>query len=107
LLGLELPEDPGGEDHVEAMLPGGIRVMFDSVALVRALSPEWSEPTGEHRVGLAFHCGDAADVDAMYSKLTSAGYEGARSPCDAFCGQRYAQVRDPDGNPFDLFASLA
>jgi hypothetical protein len=33
-------------------------------------------------------------------------YEGYREPWDAFCGQRYAMVKDPDGNPVDLFASL-
>ena len=25
-------------------------------------------------------------------------------PFDAFWGQRYAQVKDPDGNPVDIFA---
>jgi hypothetical protein len=27
-------------------------------------------------------------------------------PWDAFCGQRYACVLDPDGNQIDLFADL-
>lgn len=27
-------------------------------------------------------------------------------PSDAFWGQRYATVHDPDGNPIDLFAPL-
>jgi hypothetical protein len=27
-------------------------------------------------------------------------------PWDAFCGQRYAEVEDPDGNVVDLFAPL-
>ena len=27
-------------------------------------------------------------------------------PFDAFWGQRYATVHDPDGNPVDLFAPL-
>ena len=27
-------------------------------------------------------------------------------PWDAFWGQRYAQVKDPDGNVVDLFAPL-
>lgn len=106
LLGLDLPEDPGAEDHVEAVLPGGIRVMFDTVELVRGFVPEWTAPTGGHRMGLAFHCGDAAGVDAMYAKLVGAGYAGAKPPWDAFWGQRYAQVHDPDGNPVDLFAPL-
>jgi hypothetical protein len=32
------------------------------------------------------------------------GYEGHKPPWDAFWGQRYAVIRDPDGNTVDLFA---
>lgn len=106
LLGLNLPEDPAGEDHVEATTAGGIRVMFDTVEVVRSFMPEWQPPSGGHRAGLAFHCGDAAGVDDTYARLIEAGYAGAKAPWDAFWGQRYAQVRDPDGNPVDLFAPL-
>ncbi len=106
MLGLELPEDPGDEQHVEATTPGGLRVMFDTIAVVRSFMPEWEPASGGHRMGLAFHCGDAAGVDATYARLTAAGYPGAKAPWDAFWGQRYAQVSDPDGNPVDLFAPL-
>lgn len=106
LLGLDLPEDPAGEDHIEATTAGGVRVMFDTVDMVRSLMPEWTPPQGGHRLGLAFHCENPAGVDATYERLTAAGYEGAKAPWDAFWGQRYAQVRDPDGNPVDLFAPL-
>jgi hypothetical protein len=39
--------------------------------------------------------------------LTSAGHTGHKEPWDAFWGQRYAEVLDPDGNLIDLFAPLA
>lgn len=107
LLGLDLPEDPAGQDHIEATTPGGLRVMFDTVVVLRSFAPEWVAPTGGHRMGLAFHCGDAAGVDATFARLTEAGYRGAKAPWDAFWGQRYAQVLDPDDNPVDLFAPLA
>ena len=48
----------------------------------------------------------AADVDRVYGDVTTAGHAGHKEPWDAFWGQRYAQVRDPDGNIVDLFASL-
>ena len=35
-----------------------------------------------------------------------AGYDGHKEPWDAFWGQRYAQLRDPDGNDVSLFAPL-
>ena len=45
-------------------------------------------------------------VDRLYAELTEAGYTGQREPWDAFWGQRYATVADPDGNGVDLFAWL-
>ena len=38
--------------------------------------------------------------------LTAAGYTGRQPPFDAFWGQRYATVLDPDGTPVDLFSPL-
>jgi uncharacterized glyoxalase superfamily protein PhnB len=40
------------------------------------------------------------------ARLVAAGYEGKKEPYDAFWGQRYANVVDPDGNVVDLFAAL-
>ena len=36
----------------------------------------------------------------------AAGHEGHLVPWDAFWGQRYATVHDPDGNAIELFADL-
>jgi uncharacterized glyoxalase superfamily protein PhnB len=53
--------------------------------------------------GLAF---DFTEVDSLYAELTGAGYAGHLEPWDAFWGQRYAVVKDPDGNDVALFARL-
>jgi uncharacterized glyoxalase superfamily protein PhnB len=45
-------------------------------------------------------------VDALYATITGAGFTGKKPPWDAFWGQRYACVLDPDGNQIDLFAAL-
>lgn len=105
-LGLQIPAQADVEDHVEATLPGGLRLMFDTEESIRGFNPDWTPPSGSPRTGLAFLCDDAADVDATYAALTAAGYEGHHAPWDAFWGQRYASLRDPDGNPVDLFAWL-
>lgn len=107
LLGFDLPASADAEPHVEAALPGGLRVAWDTVETVRSFDPGWTPPSGGHRIGLAFVCHDPADVDATYARLVEAGYEGHLAPWDAFWGQRYATVRDPDGNGIDLFAPLA
>ena len=104
LLGLEIP-DPGDGPHHDVELPGGIRLMWDTVELMQQLYPEREEPRGQ-RMELAFDCESPADVDATYERLVEAGYEGQKEPYDAFWGQRYANVVDPDGNAVDLFAAL-
>ena len=56
-------------------------------------------------MALAFLCSGPADVDAKYDELAALGY-GHKGPWDAFWRQRYATVKDPDGNHIDLFAPL-
>lgn len=105
-LGLDIPADADDAPHVEVDLPGGLRLAWDPVETVRAFDPGWTEPKGGHRVALAFACADPAEVDRVYADLVAAGYEGHKAPWDAFWGQRYAVVHDPDGNGVDLFAPL-
>lgn len=105
LLGLRFPEGAREEAHVEISLPGGLRLLFDTVQVVRRFS-DWQAPVGGHRMGMAFRCERPAEVDAACTRLAAAGYELHKAPWDAFWGQRYAIVRDPSGNPVDLFAPL-
>jgi uncharacterized glyoxalase superfamily protein PhnB len=104
-LGLDIPTDADKEPHVEAALPGGLRLAWDTIDTIRGFSPEWSPPSGGPPMGLAFRCDSPAEVDAVFADLVGAGYDGVHPPWDAFWGQRYATVADPDGNHIDLFAS--
>ncbi|MCF3120040.1 MULTISPECIES: VOC family protein [Streptomyces] len=106
-LGLEFPEGAESAPHVEAALPGGLRIAFDTEETVRSFHPGFEPPSGEGRIGLAFHCSTPEGVDAHHEDLVGAGYESGLKPFDAPWGQRYAVVRDPDGNGVDLFAPLA
>ncbi len=103
-LGLDIPSDADSEGHVEAVLPGGIRLMWDTVDLVRSFS-EWDPPVGGRPISLAFLCERPEDVDSTYASLVAAGHRSHVAPFDAFWGQRYATVLDPNGNPVDLFAA--
>ena len=105
-LGLEIPDSSDSEPHVEVALSTGFRLLFDTVDTIRSFDPEWSPPQGSQRADLAFACDSPEDVDAIYARLTEAGHDGHLAPWDAFWGQRYAVVRDPDGNGVDLFAAL-
>ncbi|MFO7548060.1 MAG: VOC family protein [Acidimicrobiia bacterium] len=104
-LGLEIPAGADAEEHVEVAVAGGLRLMFDTVELVRSFS-EWEPASGGHRVALAFLCVSPAEVDATHDALVADGHRSHLAPFDAFWGQRYATVLDPDGNPVDLFAPL-
>jgi uncharacterized glyoxalase superfamily protein PhnB len=109
LIGLPFADDPDpeGHGHVEAELPGGLRLMLDSEDTIRSFNPDWQPPAGEPRTALAFLCDSAAEVDRVYQELLEAGGGSTKEPWDAPWGQRYAQVKDPDGNAVDLFAPLS
>lgn len=105
-LGLDLPPEMDGEGHVETTLPGGLRLAWDTEEVIRSFDADWQPPSGGHRIGLAFLCESPAEVDAAYERLTGMGYHGHKPPWDAFWGQRYATLHDPDGNGVDLFAPM-
>lgn len=107
LLGLPVPEPGGPDPHVDVALPGGNRLSFDAQETITGMHPEWSPPAAAGRVALAFGLESPAEVDAMFARLTQAGYQGPLSPYDAPWGQRYATLLDPDGNLVDVFAPLA
>ena len=105
LLGLDIPEVPDTEQFTEVITPNGYRISWNAEAMVKGIYPDWEEPRGQ-RVSLAFLCDSAAEVDETYARLVAAGYRGVREPWDAFWGQRYAVVADPDDLSVDLFAPL-
>jgi catechol 2,3-dioxygenase-like lactoylglutathione lyase family enzyme len=107
LLGIRFPDGAENEGHVEVKLEGGLRLAWDSADVIRSFDPEWTPPTGGPAIGLAFLCGSPAEVDAIYAEVVAAGHPSQKEPWDAFWGQRYAQVRDPDHNVIDLFAPLS
>ena len=104
LLGLDIPPGADREPHVEADLPGGVRIMFDTTELMQTFDPAFRPSGARGRIGLAFECGSPDEVDAVHASLVRAGYRSHLAPWDAFWGQRYATVLDPDGNGVDLFA---
>jgi uncharacterized glyoxalase superfamily protein PhnB len=105
LLGLDMPETPD-EDHVETFLPNGVRFMLDEEKMVMSFRPDWTREKG-NQLAIAFECESPAQVDEIYAQATAAGFHGEKEPWDAFWGQRYGQLQDPDGVPVDLYAPLS
>lgn len=103
-LGLPVPEGAGGP-HVEIPLAGGLRLLIDTRETIQSFDSGWSAPQGSPRVSLAFDCASPDAVDAAFRDLVAAGATPHLVPWDAFWGQRYATLLDPDGNGIDLFAA--
>ena len=104
LLGADFPEDPTG-GHVETTMPNGTRLMLDAEEVIRSFLPDWTRANG-NQVSLAFECASPAEVDEVYARVVAAGFEGEKEPWDAFWGQRYALLGDPDGVRVNLYAAL-
>jgi catechol 2,3-dioxygenase-like lactoylglutathione lyase family enzyme len=103
LLGVDFPESDEG--HIEATLPNGLRLMLDAEDVIKSFRPDWTRETG-NQLALAFECASPPEVDEVFERVRTAGFVAEKEPWDAFWGQRYAQIRDPDGVPVDLFAPL-
>jgi catechol 2,3-dioxygenase-like lactoylglutathione lyase family enzyme len=103
-LGIDVPETPD-EGHVDAFLPNGVRFMLDSEDVIRSFREDWTRETG-NQIGLALECASPAEVDEAYAQATAAGFHGEKEPWDAFWGQRYAMLLDPDGVEVGLYAPL-
>lgn len=105
LLGFTFPETEPDAQHVEAETgPGGTRLMVDDAALMESLIGEPPRPGNHAAFAVLFD--SPSGVDAAARAVSEAGYTVITEPWDAFWGQRYAVVADPEGYRVDLFASL-
>ncbi len=108
-LGIEFPEgaEQSEHGHAEADLGGGFRLMLDTEAGIESFDPGWVAASGgQPRASFAIRFESADEVDASFARALGAGGTAHKEPWDAFWGQRYAQLRDPDGNAVDLYAEL-
>jgi uncharacterized glyoxalase superfamily protein PhnB len=102
LLGVEFIR-AGDSEHFEAKTRSGVRLLLDSAALIKKFEPDYEKVRGSG-ISLCFKQESREKVDQLYAAITAAGFYGKKAPWDAFWGQRYACVLDPDGNQIDLFA---
>lgn len=105
-LGLPVPAGLEDEVQVQVATPGGATLGFLTEEMIRKVNPHWLKPVGQ-RVTFACRCDSPEEVDATYTRVVAAGYEGRQEPWDSFWGQRYAMLSDPDGNRVDLFAAVS
>lgn len=90
-----------------SLLYGGPTAAFTSFragAGFLNLQLEAAHAEGRGQWGRVVFCVD--DVDAMYQRALSAGFEPETSPADATWGERYFHLRDPDGHELSFARPL-
>ena len=106
MLGFTFPKFEASEKHVEAITPTGeVRLMIDDAGLMKDMTGKTPVPSTFS--AFAMRCESPADVDAAVTAIRKAGFGVIKDPWDAFWGQRYAIVVDPDGCMTDVFAPLS
>ena len=105
-LGLAIPDGQDNEHHVEFTSEDGYSIGFIPETTMLHTNPNWQAPSGDNRISLQFACKTPAEVNETHHKLIAAGHPSFKEPWDAFWGQRFAQVIDPDGNNVAFFADL-
>lgn len=105
LLGFTFNPIAGDEKHVEAVTEKGeVRLIIDTKELIQELYGV--EPTPSNHSVFAMLCESPSDVDSAVQAIQREGFVIVKEPFDAFWGQRYATVQDPDGYMIDIFAEL-
>ena len=105
LLGFEFPELKAEDQHIESIPNNGsIKLMIDSAELAKQIIGEDPKP-GNHS-SFAVEYDSPQEVNSVAKNITDAGFKVVNEPWDAFWGQRYCIVEDPDGYKVDLYAAL-
>jgi catechol 2,3-dioxygenase-like lactoylglutathione lyase family enzyme len=105
-LGLPIPDDKDKETNVDYKTPNGITLGFLTMEMATQADPNFKTPVGQS-MNLQFMCDSPAEVDSIYARLMQADYESYAEPWDAFWGQRFARVKDPDSRIVNIYAHLA
>ena len=82
----------------------GVRISLNSSQMIAGIYGYQPQTIGD-TLELAFLCDSAEEVDRIYHTVKDAGHETFKDPWDAVWGQRYAIVKDIDGNFLSLFAN--
>ncbi len=105
LLGFSFADFPSDEKHIEPITKkDDVRLMIDDAGLIESITG--IRPIPPTHSSFAILCDTPQIVDETVAKIKSGGYGIVKEPWDAFWGQRYAIVKDPDGYMVDLFANL-
>lgn len=90
-------------DYVEANNEG-MRISLNTKKMIEGIYGYPPKNEGD-KIELAFLCDSPREIDQLCKKMKSFGYEIFKEPWQAFWGQYYAIIKDPDGNLLSLFCN--
>lgn len=106
-LGVSIPEEADGLEHVEVEM-SGLTFFLSTIRAQARWDPARREPAaGGYRILLEFSVETAEALDAKYAELTGYGYASHCAPFDVSSTTRFAMVDDPDGNTVLLSSATA
>jgi catechol 2,3-dioxygenase-like lactoylglutathione lyase family enzyme len=106
LLGFEFDKFNDSDPHLEAKLnsDASVRLMIDSFDLIKDILGY--DPKPSNHSGFAIEYDTPEQVNITAEEIKKAGFKIVKEPWDAFWGQRYCIVSDPEGYMIDLYAKL-
>ncbi|WP_375179202.1 VOC family protein [Enterococcus rotai] len=90
-------------DYVE-LNNEGMRISLNTKKMIEGIYGYPPKSAGD-KIELAFIYDSPAEIDQLCEKMKGFGYELFREPWQAFWGQYYAIIKDPDGNLLSLFCN--
>jgi uncharacterized glyoxalase superfamily protein PhnB len=105
ILGFKFPEFAPEDRHVESVIKEGeTKLMIDSVDMVKEILGYEPKPSNHSSFAIEYDAPE--ELNLVAGNLEKSNYKIVKEPWDAFWGQRYAIVEDPDGYLVDLYARL-
>lgn len=104
ILGFKFEKIESNAKHIEAKREDGARLMIDSMDMIEGILGVTPQPSNHSSFALEYE--NPKEIDEIYTQLIKLKYQVVKEPWDAFWGQRYCIVLDPDGYMIDLFCNL-
>ncbi|WP_086313993.1 hypothetical protein A5821_001548 [Enterococcus sp. 7F3_DIV0205] len=80
----------------------GVRISLNTKKMIEGVYGYPPNNEGD-KIELAFLCDSPVEIDQLCEKMNGFGYEIFREPWQAFWGQYYAIIKDPDDNLLSFF----
>ena len=105
ILGFSFPEISPKDTHVETIKrEGEAKLMIDTADFMKDFLHRNPVPATHSTFGVEYDT--PAEIDKIVEELKKANFTVINEPWDAFWGQHYAIVQDPDGYMVDLYSHM-